>query len=326
MATGSYVGDGVAGPRIVGLGFRPNVVLVKVDYTNATPSLGYAVLRSSTMTGDNTKPLIDPTALTANLIQSLDGDGFTLGNAENVNGLGTCGGPCTYYWVAFKANADLKVGTYTGNGAPTQSITGLGFSPDYIITMPAVAKRALTRTSRGTNQSKRFDSSVKTDGIVSMDANGFTVASAALSNDDQNTDLTTYHYVAWNEAPGKVKVGEYTGDGNDGRNITGVGFQPEFVFVQKYSHDREARFRTGDMAGDPSATFGNEVALPDRIKAFLPDGFQLGLHADVNAPAGYCAGPANCEYAWVAFNAHSGCCAALTTTDTGSVVTVTGRR
>ena len=64
--------------------------------------------------------------------------------------------------------------------------------------------------------------------IPTLGADGFTVG-----NDVRvNRDGTTYHYVAWNQIPGKMDVGTYTGNGADNRNIAGVGFQPDFLMVQ----------------------------------------------------------------------------------------------
>ncbi len=157
MATGTYVGDGVAGRNIIGLGFRPDAVLVKVDYNDGvTPANAYAVMRTFTMPVGNSKPLPGSFTLSPNMIQSLDSDGFTLGNHPSVNlgpGAGNCGtGTCTYYWTAFRANADVKVGFYTGNGlaagAP-QAVTGVGFSPDYVITLGAAAPRGPPHPPRG---------------------------------------------------------------------------------------------------------------------------------------------------------------------------------
>ena len=62
IMSGSYVGDGIAGNAITGLGFRPDIVIVKVDFdgqTDATPpcisndDCSSAVIRTSTMAGAN---------------------------------------------------------------------------------------------------------------------------------------------------------------------------------------------------------------------------------------------------------------------------------
>ena len=58
MTTGTYVGDGAPGRAITGLGFRPDAVIIK-GYDSGVPlTLTSTVLRTSTMTGDNTKPLV----------------------------------------------------------------------------------------------------------------------------------------------------------------------------------------------------------------------------------------------------------------------------
>jgi len=86
----------------------------------------------------------------------------------------------TFYWAAFKANANMKVGYYTGNGTAdgnTQSITGLGFSPDFLIVIALDAARALQACSATpAGRSYEFDIGVKfTNQITALGADGFTV-------------------------------------------------------------------------------------------------------------------------------------------------------
>ena len=133
MATGSYTGN-AADNRAITAGFQPDLVIVKARHRQS------GVARSSTMTGDASKPL-DGTAALATLIQSLTATGFTLGTNAQVNPNGP-----TYHWTAFKARSGaLKVGTYTGNGAATQAVTGVGFSPEYVSLLGASAQRAMQR-------------------------------------------------------------------------------------------------------------------------------------------------------------------------------------
>ncbi len=123
MTTGSFTGDGQPIQIIVGVGFQPDVVIVKgADAAQDT------VFRMSTMTGDASKKINNSGMLTNN-IQSLDGDGFTVGSDVNVNN------SCTsYYWVAFKANpGELHVDTYPGNDTADHIIAGVGFQPDLVI-------------------------------------------------------------------------------------------------------------------------------------------------------------------------------------------------
>lgn len=80
MVTGSYTENATDNRTITGLGFQPDVVIIK-----ASDAAQEAVMRTSSMSGDLSKPMGEATALTANLIQSLDAGGFTIGNDARVN-------------------------------------------------------------------------------------------------------------------------------------------------------------------------------------------------------------------------------------------------
>jgi len=177
VATGSYTGDGVDNRNIATVGFQPDVVIIKVNYDNiADDNLSSAVIRTASMSGDNSKPMKGLQALTANLIQSFLANGFQVGNDLRVNAAGaSCGGTCTYYWVAFKADVHMVYGTYAGNGG-TQSFTGFGFSPEYVIVLPVDTNRATHRSPAGGARSDRFHAGgAAINAITSLDASGFTV-------------------------------------------------------------------------------------------------------------------------------------------------------
>ena len=123
VLTGTYVGNGVDNRPITGLGFTPELVIVKATTT------GQAVARTATMTGDVSKQMGDG-ALLNDSIQSIDPSGFTVGTSALVNATGT-----TYHWVAWRTGPDeMTAGTYTGTGA-SQSIAGLNFSPDIVFVL-----------------------------------------------------------------------------------------------------------------------------------------------------------------------------------------------
>jgi hypothetical protein len=216
MITGSYTGDGQDNRQITGLPFAPDVVIVKGD----TNQLG--IVRTSTMTGDNAKELAK-TALLANLVQSLDTNGFTVGNDARVNA-----NTVTYYWIAFHAlPGRLKVGSYAGTGS-NQSITGVGFSPECVIVVPESADETNATSIDMIPFARQFDAEAgNTNRITSLDADGFTVGGGGQTGGSGKT----YDYIAWNAVAGRVATGSYVGDGNDDRNITSVGFAPGWVVV-----------------------------------------------------------------------------------------------
>ena len=151
MATGTYTGDGADDRAITGVGFQPDVVIVK-RYPNKN-----AVVRTSTMTGDASKKFIGDSGLLSNFIQSFEADGFTVGN-EGGGFVNESGKP--YHWIAFKAAAGtLHVDSYTGNGADDRSITGVGFQPDYVIVVPTSSQHPYHRSSAMSG-----DASAKMDG------------------------------------------------------------------------------------------------------------------------------------------------------------------
>ena len=216
VLTGSYTGDGVTEREITGLGFRPDVVIVK-----AVDEGKEAVIRTASMGGDLAKKMAGGEAPQADRIQSLDADGFTIGTTDFVNKNGA-----TYTWIALKASATtMTLGTYTGTGS-SQSISNLGFSPELVYVFHAGNQEGLYRAA-GDTEAYDFGGSANANTISSLDADGFTVA----TDDRVNKSGETYYYVAWNEFDGLMKVDSYTGDGTDNRNITGLGFTPEWAAI-----------------------------------------------------------------------------------------------
>jgi len=218
VLTGTYVGDGTDNRPITGLGFTPDLVVVKATTT------GQAVARTATMTGDVSKQMGDGTLLN-NSIQSMDPSGFTVGTSALVNATGT-----TYQWVAWRTGPDeMTAGTYTGTGA-SQSIAGLNFSPDIVFVLGNNGDEPVYKVSVVTPAAVAFSftGGNSTNYITALGSDGFTVGTDTRVN--RSGDL--YHYLAWNETAGKIGVGTYTGTGADNRNITDVGFPPDFVMVQ----------------------------------------------------------------------------------------------
>ncbi|MDQ3816316.1 MAG: hypothetical protein M3362_01330 [Acidobacteriota bacterium] len=79
----------------------------------------------------------------------------------------------------------------------------------------------------------------------------------------------------------QIKEFSYTGDGTDNRNITGIGFRPNFVAIKNVSNN--SVFRTSVMRGDSSGFLtSSNGGLSDRIQTMLDDGFQIGTAAQVN--------------------------------------------
>ena len=175
MASGTYTGNATDN-RAITVGFHPDFVIVK----DAGNSEGAA--RTSSMSGDLTKPMGTLTALQADNIQSLDANGFTIGTDNRVNRNNRI-----YYWTAFKANGQaMKVGTYTGNGT-TQSITGVGFQPELVMLLGNNAQRAVARYS-GAARTYGFDASTGvTTGVTAFGADGYTTTWRSTTSPTRST-------------------------------------------------------------------------------------------------------------------------------------------
>jgi len=79
-----------------------------------------------------------------------------------------------------------------------------------------------------------------------------------------------------------ITTGTYTGDGNDARQITGLGFQPSVVII-KGQVVESAIISTSRMpAGSSKHLDQEEGYLPDAIQGFIPDGFQISSSNGVN--------------------------------------------
>lgn len=282
MATGAYKGSGLT-RSITGLGFSPNIVIVKGDNTE------YAIWRSDAMTGDSTGYFSNGAANFTGGITSLDSDGFTIGTNAAVNS-----SSAVYYYTAFgdSGNSDVKTGSYTGNGTDSRSITAVGFQPDLVWIKRDGTSTATWRSTALTSDNSSFFGSTAeaTDHIQAFEADGFQVG----TNARVNANGSTYYYVAFKNVSSQIATGSYTGDGTDDRNITGVGFQPELVWLKDSSVTNNARFKPASLPSDKTSQFGPAGNIANVIQALQSDGFQVGSAASANASSS--------TYRWVAFN------------------------
>ncbi|MCH7797809.1 MAG: right-handed parallel beta-helix repeat-containing protein [Planctomycetes bacterium] len=269
MATGTYTGNGTDNRGITGVGFHPHVVFIKPDDSYETH------VRTSTMSGDASKQNVSAAVLKTNRIQSLEADGFTLGDADQVNK-----DTVIYQWIAFQSESGkLHVDSYTGNGNDNRSITGVGFQPKYLIVLSEGADNAYQRFSTMTGDvSVKFGgASTNTNRIQAFQADGFQLGTAA----EVNTNGETYHYIAFNTVTDKVSTGSYSGTGV-AHSITGAGFQPKWVVVKAVNNSAGVH-RSDALAGDSTQYFKNDPDFSNGIKTLQPDGFEVGTHSTVNS-------------------------------------------
>ena len=78
----------------------------------------------------------------------------------------------------------------------------------------------------------------------------------------------------------------WTGDGNNGRSITGVGFQPDMVWVKEKegtnNHMLSDSVRGANNKVNPNTSAANDTAT-NSLQAFGADGFTAGTNTEINA-------------------------------------------
>ncbi len=177
---------------------------------------------------------------------------------------------------------NFNVVLYTGNGT-SQSITGVGFKPDFVWVKDRVSSgewNMLSDSTRGTN-SQLFSNATnapdtKSTVITSFDSDGFSIGSDNLVNNSgknyvawcwkanegttsSNTDGSITSTVQANTKAG-FSIVSYTGDGANGTVGHGLGVAPEIVIPKRLNS-------TGNWSVNGSVgglTYGtNKIKLND---------------------------------------------------------------
>lgn len=182
--------------------------------------------------------------------------------------------------AAALAQGNLAVGQYAGDGAVTRSITGLGFAPSFVIVKAATAVDGMGRTDTmpaGMSKILHAGNPVVPGCITSLDVDGFSVGGDARTNGAG----VTYYWEAWPSLSGVLRTGTYQGDGQTNREVTGLGFQPDFALILPRGGE-SPNWRTSAMPDGSGAYLNSQGLVPQRVLRFTPDGFVMGNNSDVN--------------------------------------------
>jgi uncharacterized protein (TIGR02145 family) len=281
MASGTYVGNNTAttGPNyqnIVGLGFSPDLVIIKGDTTAA------GAFRTSLMSGDSTALLDGATANFALGIQQLTQDGFNVGTSATVNANGV-----TYYWTAYgnawkpglnTGASDFMIGSYYGNGLSGRDITNMPWQPDLVVIKNNTTQAGVFKTSAHAGLASSLYSATADANthILALNSDGFKIGNTA----NVNSAAGLYWYFAFKNGA-NFKVGSYTGTTAD-QDVTDVGFQPDNLWVKAATNVRGVQ-KTSDMPAANSIPFINVAEVTTNFNGLLSNGFDLvGAAADTN--------------------------------------------
>jgi len=187
-----------------------------------------------------------------------------------------------------------RTGYFTGNGT-SQSVP-VGFAPEVVIIKSGGLWAVFKTLHMPSGETAFLANGVANFGSgIFLSGNGFSVG----DNSNVNAPGAT---VRWWAVRGNGQddfaCGYYDGDGQDDRDITGLGFEPDLVAV-KGDANYAGCWRTDRLSGDTSMVFGPSANSPDQIQGFGPDGFQVGQGSKVNNSAGY-------RYNWFALRRGAG--------------------
>ena len=280
MANGSYSGDGSASQAIAGLGFQPDLVIIKA----ATAEDSYACTKD--MPAGFAKNLAQALALQAGLIESLDTDGFTVGADAAVNSEGV-----EYYWVAMNdVGGSLETGQYVGDGAVNNTIPLTNMYADGALVMAAEAELPVFHhVDMPDWRAYGFDGGGKVNNSIGYFVQDGMVVSNSLST---NGFGKMFYYVAWNAGPGTIVSGNYAGNDQPGRDLTGLGLNPDYVLIASDA-SVPAIHRPSSLTGDASLSFNQQSARNNLVQAVWDGGFQVGTDPAVNS--------SGTNYYWLAF-------------------------
>jgi len=260
------MGNNTAGRTISGLNFQPDIIIIRSDNPDA------AVIRTSAMPAGQAKEIASGNSLQSNLVTSFGASSFVVGDDNGVNGSGR-----RYYWTAMKAGANVAVGSYSGDGSDNRNLDVTGFQPDWVITMADGDEDTFRPALVTGDASFQMDGTASsTNRIQAIRPAGFQVG----SHDAVNKSGDAYYWITF-DVTAKVATGSYTGNNVDGRDITGLGIAPSFVWVKR-SSTTESVWRTDAVSGDRSLYWGETNPVTNRIQSLLADGFQIGSNGEVN--------------------------------------------
>jgi len=283
FASGSYTGNATT-DRTIDISdtsgeadFQPDAVFAKCDTASSM------VWRSAAMDAGESFTFTASASISEG-IKSLAANGFVVGNASQANASGQT---CYYVALANDASNDLAVGSYAGNNTDDTDIdisstsSTPDFQPEFVLIKRDNSTGALPiwRTSAMAGDLSCHigtSTACAANFIQALNATGFQVGNSNETNVSAN-----YFYLAIKAVSGTTLAETYTGDGSDGRQITTVGFQPEWLFIKRDgANTMILRFR--DHSGDNSFSIAGSNT-GNLIQSFLSNGFELGSNASINA-------------------------------------------
>ena len=188
-------------------------------------------------------------------------------------------------YISFQPKDYFNTVTYTGNGS-TQSITGVGFQPDWCWIKgrgSSAYDHQLYDVLRGVTKALASNStdaeSTQTAGLTAFDSDGFTLGSHARVNSNgdnkvawnwkaggsgsSNSDGSITSTVSANTTAG-FSIVKYTGTGSNATIGHGLGAAPNLVIIKNYSRAGE-NWRVGSITGTVQGTGASDFGASAQL-------------------------------------------------------------
>ena len=273
----TYVGDRPTNAGKTGMGFQPDLVIIKGRSFSDHWSV-LDVLRGANVIGTN-----QTDAETSFSGFTFDSDGFTVGSSGQANsngethigwgwkaggsGVSNTDGTITST-VSANPAAGFSIVKYTGSGYQADGTStvghGLGAKPRLIIQKRLNSTQifyAITDIVTGSPQYVQFDTSAAAN--ITAPTN-FQITDSVFTNWESNgNDIINYCFA---DVAGYQKIGTYSGTGSS-LEIT-VGFKPRFVMIKRVASSGDRwlvvdSFRGGDTNNDSFLDFQDTLSERD---------------------------------------------------------------
>ena len=304
-----YTGNGTTDTAITGVGFQPDLSIIKARDMAYNHNVMDAVRGSTKRVATD---LTDAESTQAEMIKSFASDGFNLGDNGGVNqdtktyvswnwkangqGSSNTDGSINTTYTSVNTTAGFSISTYTGNGTNNATIGhGLGAVPKMMIfkilssaddwtvyhaSLGATKKLNLNDTGAESTVPEIFNDTEPTSSLITFGTHGRT-----------NTNGQNYIAYCFAEKTGYSKFGSYVGNGNADGTFVYTGFKPAFVMIKlstaaddwQIFDNKRNTFNIMDKYLRPNSSLGT---VTNAVIDFTSNGFKLRSSAGSFNPSG----------------------------------------
>ena len=250
----TYTGNGVSGRAMTGVGFQPDMLWTKGRGDAYRHAITDILMGATNTLCTNSNASIS----TDDVFDSLDSDGFTLGNDDASNydtktyvawnwkaggsGVANTAGTRDAV-VSANTDAGFSIVTWTGDEGADDSVGhGLSKAPELIIakSRSGAYSWAIYHHTLGNNKRMQLNSgdAIATDTDVWAETTPTATVFSIGTDLEVNWDTRTYGAYCFHSVEGFSKIGHYKGNGeyypyNGRAPFVYTGFLPEFIMIKR---------------------------------------------------------------------------------------------